>query len=155
MPGRSSSLAPPGPNKGLPSPENIRLYPKAAPCKTTHRWRRSKSTILTDTPEKEALEEEKKRAKGSKKISKKQEKRRNWSESKEHLADIATVTRGRGGGATGIPELWTQSNASCSDVINIKALLVVMSSSGVYIVQDSTLICHFRAQGCLTKTYVV
>jgi hypothetical protein len=55
-------------NKGF-SPETVRPFPKAPPRKAQKGRKRRKSTILTDTPEKMALEEEKKRARSNKRKS--------------------------------------------------------------------------------------
>uniref|UniRef100_A0A0E9SC25 Uncharacterized protein n=1 Tax=Anguilla anguilla TaxID=7936 RepID=A0A0E9SC25_ANGAN len=50
-----------------PSPEALKPYPKAGPRKAAQERRKRKSAILTDTPIKEQLEEEKKKQKMTKK----------------------------------------------------------------------------------------
>lgn len=61
----SSNPASPGPNRGLTSPEDIWPYPKAAPQKKqkASQAKKCQSAILTDTPDKESLEEERKQRK--------------------------------------------------------------------------------------------
>ncbi|CAI5650280.1 unnamed protein product [Oreochromis niloticus] len=56
-------------DSGLPTPEDIRPYPKAGRRKPSSKGRkRRKSAILTDTPVKQQLEKEKNKAESSKKL---------------------------------------------------------------------------------------
>ncbi|KAL0166873.1 hypothetical protein M9458_038717, partial [Cirrhinus mrigala] len=63
-------------DSGLPTPEDIRPYPKAGRRKPSSKGRkRRKSAILTDTPVKQQLEKEKNKAESSKKLFQKRGKR--------------------------------------------------------------------------------
>ncbi|KAL3999369.1 nuclear receptor co-repressor 2 [Sarotherodon galilaeus] len=63
-------------DSGLPTPEDIRPYPKAGHRKPSSKGRnRRKSAILTDTPVKQQLEKEKNKAEYSKKLFQKRETR--------------------------------------------------------------------------------
>lgn len=70
-------------------PDSIRPHPKAGPRKqSTKGWKRSETTVLTDTPVKEQLEAEKSRSKAKRKINFSDKKKTQTQQEAENLGLI-------------------------------------------------------------------